>query len=326
MSLFRGSLRPPAIISDEAIERYLAAIRSEIEPDPLFRRRLRGHVVNRYVAAREGHAEGRSLPPEMSRVGRAVLVATFGLSLSVTSVMAASQQAIPGDALYPLKRHVEALRIHVVPAHLQDELAGYHLGQRIEELGRLVETGRWAAVADQARTIERSYAAAAAAGAHAEGLGARMTIVREWITHMPASAQARALSAMQGIPGLGRDGAPSTSGAGGGIGGANNDGANPMGPTNAGGPNSDGSSGDVPDHASTNRDATEPERGGQPTQPSSADRDRPSATPPLPPEKGPRAMPSPDPTDEPVQEPLDDPADEPIEEPTQEPIEESDAP
>jgi len=319
MSLFRGSLRPPAIISDEAIERYLAAIRSEIEPDPLFRRRLRGHVVNRYVAAREGHVEGRSMPREMSRVGRAVLVASFGLSLSVTSVMAAAQQAVPGDALYPLKRHVEELRIHVVPAHLQDELAGYHLGQRIEELGRLIETGQWAAVADQARAIERSYAAAAAAGAHAEGLGARMTIVREWITHMPASAQARALSAMQGIPGLRPDGASDTSGAGGGnLGGANNDGSNPNGSTNAGGSNNDGSSGNAPDHASTNRDATEPENGGQPAQPSSSGRDRPKATPPLPPKKGPLATPSPEPTDEPAQEP--------VEEPSQEPIEESDAP
>ena len=54
MSLFRTSLRPPAILSDEAIERYVEAIRHELQPDPLYRRRLRGMVLNRYVAAREG--------------------------------------------------------------------------------------------------------------------------------------------------------------------------------------------------------------------------------------------------------------------------------
>ena len=54
MSLFNDTLRPPAILSDQAVERYLAAIRAEIEPDPFFRRRLRGQVMNRFVATREG--------------------------------------------------------------------------------------------------------------------------------------------------------------------------------------------------------------------------------------------------------------------------------
>ncbi|MBA4170954.1 MAG: hypothetical protein H0X68_11185 [Chloroflexi bacterium] len=35
MSLFKGSLRSPTIWSDEAIERYLTALRAEVEIDPL---------------------------------------------------------------------------------------------------------------------------------------------------------------------------------------------------------------------------------------------------------------------------------------------------
>ena len=58
MSLFKGSLRPPAVLSDEAIERHLTVLHAEVEIDPLFRRRLRGQVVNRYVAAREGFDAG----------------------------------------------------------------------------------------------------------------------------------------------------------------------------------------------------------------------------------------------------------------------------
>ncbi len=37
---------------DEAMVRRLERAVSRLEPDPLFRRRLRGEIVNRYVAAR----------------------------------------------------------------------------------------------------------------------------------------------------------------------------------------------------------------------------------------------------------------------------------
>jgi hypothetical protein len=141
MSLFRGTIRPPAILSDEAVERYLAAIRKELAPDPLFRRRLRGEVMNRFVAAREGMASSAPQRRSMGRLGRAVLYASFTLALSTTSVLAASQVALPGDVLYPLKRHVESLRMEILPAHLHHDLAAYELAERIEELARVTELG-----------------------------------------------------------------------------------------------------------------------------------------------------------------------------------------
>ena len=156
MSLFRGTIRPPAILSDEAVERYLAAIRAEIRPDPLFRRRLRGEVMNRYVAAREGIG-ARPARRSMGPLGRAVLYATFTLAVTSTSVLAASQEALPGDLLYPLKRHVEALRVQVLPTHLHDDLAALALAERINELGHLAERGDWGRVAIQAAAVEHDY-------------------------------------------------------------------------------------------------------------------------------------------------------------------------
>ena len=157
MSLFRTSLRPPAILSDEALERYVEAIRHELQPDPLYRRRLRGIVLNRYVAAREGTIPSVKPRAAMSRIGRAVLVASFTLAIGVTSVMAASQEALPGELLYPLKQRVEQLRLEVLPAHLHDELAAATLGERIDELARLALRGDDDGVAALAIVIEHDY-------------------------------------------------------------------------------------------------------------------------------------------------------------------------
>ena len=158
MSLFRGTIRPPAVLSDEAVERYLAAIRAGLTPDPLFRRRLRGVVMNRYVARREGMVavpRNRS----MGRLGRAVLYASFTLALSTTTVLAASQEALPGDPLYALKRQVEDLRVQILPADLHDDLAAYALAERIDELARLAVRGDWARVESLAITVEHDFAA-----------------------------------------------------------------------------------------------------------------------------------------------------------------------
>ena len=157
MSLFRTSLRPPAILSDEAIERYVEAIWHELQPDPLYRRRLRGMVLNRYVAAREGAIPSVKPRATTSRIGRAVLVASFTLAIGATSVMAASQEALPGELLYPLKQRVEQLRVEILPAHLHDDLAAAALGERIDELARLALRGEDDGVAALALVIEHDY-------------------------------------------------------------------------------------------------------------------------------------------------------------------------
>jgi hypothetical protein len=75
------------------------------------------------------------------------------LAVSVTGTMAASQDSVPGDALYPLKRQIETLRFEALPAQFHDDLAAHALGERIEELGRLAERGDWARVATHAAAV-----------------------------------------------------------------------------------------------------------------------------------------------------------------------------
>lgn len=190
MSLFRDAMRPPAILSDQAIERYLAAVRAELDPEPLFRRRLRGQVMNRYVATREGMVETPHRR-SMGRVGRAVLYASFALAATTTSVLAASQEAVPGDLLYPLKRHVESLRVQVLPAHLQDDLAAYELAERIGELAILAERGDDARVAGLAAIIERDYEALVEISQATPGSNShQLTVLSALIERLPEPARA----------------------------------------------------------------------------------------------------------------------------------------
>lgn len=146
---------------EERIARAIAAVRADLEPDPLFERRLRSQVLGRYVAGREGVAiepvRGRK---EMGRLGRAVLYASFVLGVSVTSVMAASQQAVPGDALYPLKRDIEALRHRALPEQFEALLLRTELNARLDELAAVARRGDTAAVAALAAEVHVSYGAA----------------------------------------------------------------------------------------------------------------------------------------------------------------------
>ena len=190
MSLFRGTIRPQAVLSDEAVERYLGAIRAELTPDPLFRRRLRGVVMNHYVAGREGMVavpRNRS----MGRLGRAALYASFTMALSATSVLAASQEALPGDPLYALKRQVEELRVQVLPSDLHDDLAAYALAERIDELAGLAERGDWAQVESLAITVEHEFAAFVA-GADADRSDSNdkyLTVLNGLLARLPDPAR-----------------------------------------------------------------------------------------------------------------------------------------
>ena len=55
--------------------------------------------------------------------------------------MAASESALPGDLLYPLKLRIEQLRMAIAPAHLHDELVAVRARRAHRRAGRLVEAG-----------------------------------------------------------------------------------------------------------------------------------------------------------------------------------------
>lgn len=224
MSLLRGRIRPSTLHSDRAVERYLAAVRAQTDLDPLFRRRLRGEVMNRFVAAREGIAAVRQ-QRAMGALGRAVLYASFTLAATAGSVLAASQDALPGELLYPLKRQVEELRIQVLPAHLHDDLAAYALAERIEELGRLADRGSWDLVVTQAVTVEREYRAFLNGPLRRDASNGRYAVVlTELLEHLPATARTAVEDVLDGMPGIGHgntngSGSSGQQGQSGGLGG-----------------------------------------------------------------------------------------------------------
>ncbi len=87
---------------DDEMEASMRAALAELDPDPLFRRRLRGRVLNGYVEVREGM---RPLPPSgrAGRIGRAALYASMTAALAAGAVAAVSNDALPGDPLYGAK-------------------------------------------------------------------------------------------------------------------------------------------------------------------------------------------------------------------------------
>src|SRR5688500_2284391 len=206
MSLLRDSLRPPPLESDEAVRRYLLAMRAQLEPDPLFKRRLRGVVVNHFVAAREGAAQTGRRASGMGRIGRACLYASVALALSVGGTLGASRGALPGDLLYSVKLQMEGIRVSILPAHLHDDLAVARLSARIDELRRLTAAGDWFHASSLASTISDGYDELRALGvtdAAAEGmLAQRLEVLEGLLDRLPPQAEAAIDRAMQHAPGL----------------------------------------------------------------------------------------------------------------------------
>lgn len=153
--LARGFQPPTDPIIAARVERHLR----RIQPDPLFRRRLRGQVLNRYVANREGMIEPArpaSRRRETGALGRGVLFASLLTALGVSAVGAAAQESLPGDALYSVKLQLEELRMRVAPPGLRDDLAAVALDERLEEVEQLAAVGRWQLVDEAAASAARA--------------------------------------------------------------------------------------------------------------------------------------------------------------------------
>jgi hypothetical protein len=193
---------PPA--DDPLVRRIERAVR-RLEPDPLYRRRLRGEVVNRYVARREGLIAHPLRRREMGRLGRAVLYASTATAVSVTGVGAASQEALPGDALYSVKVQLEEIRIRVAPASLLGDLAILALDERVEELQGLAAAGRWDSVDDAAMAVVAAEERLAAMDVDpgADRVWAHVAVLEAVLARAPAPAAeplAQAIQASSRIP------------------------------------------------------------------------------------------------------------------------------
>jgi hypothetical protein len=166
----RGLEFPADPIITARIERHVR----RIQPDPMFRRRLRSVVVNRYVATREGLVSTPARPAmcrQMGALGRGVLYASLLAAVSVTAAGAASASSLPGDALYGVKLELEQIRMRVAPPNLRDDLAAMALDERLDEVERLAAAGRWDLVDDAAELAARAEATLAALAPDGAGGG-----------------------------------------------------------------------------------------------------------------------------------------------------------
>jgi hypothetical protein len=181
----------PMTIDDPTLDRLQRGLR-RVEPDPLFRRRLRGEVLNRYVAVREGMLQAPRRR-QMGKLGRATLYASMGLVVSATAAGAASQRALPGDLLFPLKLQLEEIRMRVAPAHLQDDLAVMALEARLDEVEALAAGGNWSGVAHAAAGVVAAEKRVVAFGSaldsdDAEAISKHVAVLQSLLAQAPAAA------------------------------------------------------------------------------------------------------------------------------------------
>lgn len=193
--------RPPAVPPDDPVVRHIDRVVALLEPEHRFRDRLRGIVLNHYVGEIEGLMRRQPPRREMGRLGRAVLYASFALAIGVTGTGAASQHALPGDLLYPIKLEVEELRMRVAPEAVRPHLLAVELAERLEELEALAAGGRWDLVhAATERVVEvgdeLEAVGVAMTDIDAELIEHRLEVLEDAVALAPASARAGLLRAI----------------------------------------------------------------------------------------------------------------------------------
>lgn len=199
----------------DRLVRRLTEVGGRLRPDPLFERRLRGEIVNRHVALREGRITvPRDRRREMGMLGRAALYASFALAVGTTAVGAASQGSVPGDPLYPIKLRIEEMRIEVAPPWARPRIVAARLDERLAELEVLAGRGDWPAVDRAAVVIDAEAMRLEAFGLGSDTPGQdavahHAEVLTTLAAEAPEAAQpglARAIKASSAVTDHGRDG------------------------------------------------------------------------------------------------------------------------
>jgi hypothetical protein len=203
----RGSWGP----LDEAFAENLGRSLGRLEPDALYRHRLRGAVLNHYVATREGLVQPPRRPRAMGAVGRGVLYASLAVALAAGTAGAAAAESLPGDPLYPVKLQFEEIRLQIAPPAMRADLMAMALGERLDELEELARAGRWSQIAGVARAVaeaeERLAGARGAPGlAAVEELSRRAAALEALVDTAPAAAQDGLHRAIQAATSQGKAG------------------------------------------------------------------------------------------------------------------------
>ncbi|HEX9635513.1 MAG TPA: DUF5667 domain-containing protein [Candidatus Limnocylindria bacterium] len=219
---------------DEAFAENLERSLRRLEPDAMYRRRLRGEVLNRHVAMREGLVQPPRRLREMGALGRGVLYASLAVAIAASTAGAAAAESLPGDPLYPVKLQFEEIRLQIAPPAMRADLMAMALGERLDELEELARAGRWSQIAGVAQAVaeaeERLAGALSAPGQMAvEELSKHVAVLEALVDTAPAHAQDGLQQAIQAAtsPGKAQEaheaqpsrppeaGPPSTPGSGG---------------------------------------------------------------------------------------------------------------
>jgi len=178
---------------DESTVARLRAVIAELDPDPLFRRRLRGKLLHNYVAVQEGI---RPAPPSVSRpgrVGRAALYAGLTVAIGATAVGAASRSALPGDLLYGPKMAIEQLQMELAPAGVKAAFQATSVEERLDELAQLAARRDWTHAAASARQVAAELQGIRAAGgaptAEQAGIAHRLAVLTAVFEAAPPAAR-----------------------------------------------------------------------------------------------------------------------------------------
>ncbi|MFH2103100.1 MAG: DUF5667 domain-containing protein [Chloroflexota bacterium] len=195
----------------EQAERALEKLTGGVEPNPLRQASARGGFLEQAARLRAGPGPVRANPRQRIgwvRVVVASAVVVFLALGALTGAAAAADAAVPGDALYPLDRYLEDLRLSSVqdPADAAALLLEF-ADERLQEAEDLAAEGAQEQLAVALEAYDQTVADLAKAvgstgGADQQALGKLLD--QALSTHEERLLEIRAQAPEQALPGLDR--------------------------------------------------------------------------------------------------------------------------
>jgi hypothetical protein len=148
-----------------AIDRLEAAAEIPVEPDPQFKVSARKRILNAFPEAAPAQEQRKRAHVYSRRTGLRLVAVFTAVALALSGVAFASNDSLPGDTLYPVKRAVEQGR--VVIARNDQARAGVYADladRRLKEIEALVKAKRTTKIDATLQLMGTQYDYAQAAG------------------------------------------------------------------------------------------------------------------------------------------------------------------
>jgi hypothetical protein len=142
---------------EQALARFALQVRETLRspaPRPAFTAAARRQLLSRLPTA---PAPRLALPGAVRRLAFAAASVLVAFSLGTAGVAYAAQEAVPGDALYGIKRGLETARWSLTgEPEAQVELLSRFAAERVQEVEALAEAGRDALVAQTLEAYQQT--------------------------------------------------------------------------------------------------------------------------------------------------------------------------